>query len=108
MEPPGFPGRFSLTEVLELDLTRVNEVQKELTGPQFDWLVAADLLEHLVDPPGMLRFYRDYLRLDGRLVVSLPNVAAWDNRLRLLAGRFKYTDSGLVHKPRLLRSFGHT
>jgi len=94
-------ARQRLTEVLELDLTRVNAVQKELTGRQFDWLVAADVLEHLVDPLGTLCFYRQYLHHDRRLVVSLPNVAVWDNRLRLLAGRFTYTDSGVMDRTHL-------
>ncbi len=62
----------------------------------FDVVVLGDVLEHLADPaPALARAHR-WLRPDGRLVVSLPNVAHWSVRLGLLAGRWEYEDSGIL------------
>src|SRR5919201_405087 len=44
---------------------------------RFDALIAADVLEHLVDPWRALRAYAALLEPGGTAVVSLPNVAHW-------------------------------
>jgi len=64
-------------------------------------LLFGDTLEHLVDPAALLRRLRPRLEPDGVLVVSIPNVANWTMRLRLLAGRFDYTDRGILDRTHL-------
>jgi len=91
-------ARNRIGEVIDADLTVVPET---LTGRQFDYLLFADVLEHVADPLGVLSEYRPHLDPAGRLVVSLPNVAVWDNRLRLLMGRFNYTDAGVMDRTHL-------
>jgi 2-polyprenyl-3-methyl-5-hydroxy-6-metoxy-1,4-benzoquinol methylase len=44
---------------------------------RFDALIAADVLEHLVDPWAALRRYAALLQPGGTAVVSLPNVGHW-------------------------------
>jgi 2-polyprenyl-3-methyl-5-hydroxy-6-metoxy-1,4-benzoquinol methylase len=94
-------ARTRISEVVELDFTKLDAVAAALNGRQFDWIMAADALEHLADPRTTLRFYRRFLKPDGRLIVSLPNVAVWDNRLRFLFGRFDYRDSGVMDRTHL-------
>lgn len=53
-------------------------------------LVAADVLEHLQSPSSAVRLLREYLKPDGRMIVSLPNVANYSIRLSLLRGHFDY------------------
>jgi O-antigen biosynthesis protein len=67
----------------------------------FDVVLLGDVLEHLVDPWDTLRFVRGLLADGGVAVVSLPNVAAWPVRLGLLAGRFEYSDFGLLDRTHL-------
>src|SRR3954469_19357613 len=43
----------------------------------FDALIAADILEHLVDPWSTLERYAQHLTPGATAVVSLPNVAHW-------------------------------
>jgi SAM-dependent methyltransferase len=62
----------------------------------FDVIVFADVLEHLADPSAVLRMARDCLKSRGSLIVSVPNVAHWTVRLRLLLGRFQYADGGIM------------
>lgn len=90
-----------ISEVIELDFMNPDAVVAALNGRQFDWIIAADVLEHLAEPRTALRFYRRFLKPDGRLIASLPNVAVWDNRLRLLIGRFDYRDSGVMDRTHL-------
>lgn len=94
-------ARTRISEVVELDFMKLDAVAATLNGRQFDWIMAADVLEHSAEPQAALRFYRRFLKPDGRLIVSLPNVAVWDNRFRLLFGRFDYRDSGVMDRTHL-------
>jgi 2-polyprenyl-3-methyl-5-hydroxy-6-metoxy-1,4-benzoquinol methylase len=64
----------------------------------FDAVVCGDVVEHLRDPGAALARLRPLLRPGGRLVVSTPNVANWAVRLSLLAGRWQYTDRGILDR----------
>lgn len=94
-------ARTRISEVVELDFMKLDAVAAALNGRQFDWIMAADVLEHSAEPQAALRFYRRFLKPYGRLIVSLPNVAVWDNRFRLLFGRFDYRDSGVMDRTHL-------
>ena len=66
-------------------------------GP-FDAVVAGDVLEHLTDPGPVLRWVRDTLAPGAPLIVSVPNVANAAIRVKLLAGRFDYSDTGILDR----------
>jgi SAM-dependent methyltransferase len=62
----------------------------------FDAILFGDVLEHLADPARMLELARRCLSPGGVILVSVPNVAHWTVRLRLLLGRFDYRDAGIM------------
>lgn len=62
----------------------------------FDYVVCADVIEHLKNRAQLLRGARRYLKPDGRLIISTPNVALWFYRLSLLVGRFEYGPRGVL------------
>ncbi len=62
----------------------------------FDAILFVDVLEHLASPGVLLRTVRAGLRPGGRVIVSVPNVAHWSVRRRLLWGRFDYDRFGLM------------
>ena len=64
----------------------------------FDVVLCGDLLEHLRDPEAFMARVRPLLADGGRLVLSTPNVANWANRLGLLAGRWTYSDRGILDR----------
>ena len=64
----------------------------------FDVVLCGDLIEHLRDPEAFLARVRPFLRADGRVVLSTPNVANWAMRLGLLAGRWRYTERGILDR----------
>lgn len=54
----------------------------------FDTILLMDVLEHLFDPKGVLLRLNPYIKDNGKIIVSLPNVANWEVRLDLLRGKF--------------------
>lgn len=69
-----------------------------LAGRQFDTVLAADVLEHLHDPAACLRQLHQFLPEDGRIVVSVPNIAHGGVIASLLCGEFEYRDVGLLDR----------
>jgi len=67
-----------------------------LSPRTFDVVLFGDVLEHLIDPAGILLAVRQLLNSDGSLVVSLPNVVHWMTRFKLLCGRFDYESCGTL------------
>jgi SAM-dependent methyltransferase len=68
---------------------------------EFDYILFADTLEHLKRPAEVLRRALPVLKNTGEAVVSVPNVANFLIRLSLLAGRFNYTERGILDKTHL-------
>ena len=54
---------------------------------EFDAVVAADVIEHIVDTDAFLCELSRILRPGGLLIVTTPNLAFWISRLRLLFGK---------------------
>lgn len=77
---------------------------------EFDYIVFADVLEHLREPAAVLRRCIPGLKESGKIIISLPNVANWVIRLGLLFGKFDYADRGILDRTHLrfftLRSAG--
>jgi 2-polyprenyl-3-methyl-5-hydroxy-6-metoxy-1,4-benzoquinol methylase len=67
----------------------------------FDVAVCADVLEHFADPSRLLRRLRSWLVPGGLLLASIPNVANVTMRLSLGAGRFDYTERGILDRTHL-------
>ena len=69
---------------------------------QFDYIICADVLEHLKDPEGALNRFLPYLKKDGCLIVSVPNVRYYAVCMMLMQyGRFDYADSGILDRTHL-------
>lgn len=68
---------------------------------EFDYILFADVLEHLRDPAAVLLRYLPALKESGRMIISVPNVANLFIRLSLLFGRFDYTDRGILDRTHL-------
>ncbi|MDA8170996.1 MAG: class I SAM-dependent methyltransferase [Nitrospiraceae bacterium] len=69
---------------------------------RFDVLVFADVLEHVLNPEEVLKFFvNNYLKGNGQVIISLPNIANWRIRIQLLLGRFNYTQTGILDKTHL-------
>jgi O-antigen biosynthesis protein len=68
----------------------------ELDAESFDVVLFGDVLEHLKDPLRTLKRLKPFLRAEGYVVASIPNVAHGSVRLALMQGRFRYRSLGLL------------
>jgi 2-polyprenyl-3-methyl-5-hydroxy-6-metoxy-1,4-benzoquinol methylase len=84
-------------------VANVETVDFNSTFPEerFDVVTFGDVLEHLVDPMGVLMRVKDVLKPGGCVVASVPNVAHASIRLSLLKGQFNYTEMGLLDRTHL-------
>ncbi|WP_341281418.1 methyltransferase domain-containing protein [Paenibacillus sp. FSL H8-0537] len=62
----------------------------------FDHIIFADVLEHLRDPEQVLREAAAYLKADGTILSSIPNISHSAVIMELLSGEFKYRSLGLL------------
>jgi len=72
----------------------------------YDLIIVGDVLEHIKRPDVLLSSLRSLLKKNGCIIVSVPNIANYSIRLRLLRGQFDYTETGIMDKTHL-RFFTH-
>ena len=77
------------------------DLGEELDGESFDVIVFGDALEHLKDPLRTLARLKPFLRPEGYVVASIPNVAHGSVRLALMQGKFQYRSLGLLDNTHL-------
>ena len=68
---------------------------------RFDAIVCGDVLEHLRDPGRLLRRAREWLKADGSLVASIPNVRHHSVVRSILEGNWTYESAGLLDQTHL-------
>jgi methionine biosynthesis protein MetW len=73
----------------------LNNYPLPFDNDSFEVITIIDVLEHVVDPVNLLKESRRILRKGGMLLISIPNFARWDNRMRMLFGNPK----DLLHWP---------
>ncbi len=79
----------------------VESLELPFAPGSFDVVLCGDLIEHLREPERFLARMLPLLRADGRIVLTTPNVANWTIRLGLLAGRWRYTERGILDRTHL-------
>jgi len=86
-------------DAIQYDLNNLTRLPWNI---KFDLLIFADVLEHTLFPKNILRFFvMNYLKDDGEVIISLPNIANWQIRIQLLMGEFNYTNKGILDKTHL-------
>jgi len=73
----------------------------QLEYGNFDCIIMADVLEHMVDPYTLLHDLKALFSPTGRAVISLPNVRHWSVLKGLLEGRFEYQNEGILDRTHL-------
>jgi len=92
----------SLSAYVQADLEQgLEPVLEKLGGRKFDIVILQDVLEHLHRPELVLKGCAKLLKSNGRLLVSVPNIANITVRLALLFGYFQYTERGIMDRSHL-------
>ena len=53
----------------------------------FDIIIMSEIIEHLVDPLAILKKVEKFLKKDGKIIISTPNIAYFQYRIELLLGK---------------------
>lgn len=110
-----FLGNKCTVDVLEINRNVLNKIPKKvrkivngsieneniwkLLSKDYDFIIMADVLEHLIDPSKALKILYKIASNKTKLIISLPNVASWVMRKQLFfKGDFEYQESGLLDK----------
>lgn len=83
-----------------LDLESENLVEKFCVD-SYDFIVVADVIEHLVNPGILLEGVRALIKPSGTVIFSVPNITHISVGLELLLGKFHYSDNGLLDRTHL-------
>lgn len=72
------------------------EIDAILGDEKFDLIIAADVIEHIVDTDSFFRFCNDRLAINGRLIISVPNIRQLPALYNIfIKGSFPRLSSGL-------------
>ena len=75
----------------------LDEARDQISS-DYDHIVLADVIEHTFDPIQTLRVAASFLKPNGHLWISVPNVAFAPVRAELLNGQWQYTDWGIIER----------
>ena len=68
---------------------------------QYDIILAADVLQFLIDPALVLSKLKRHLKKGGALIVALPNFVNINTRLKILFGQFTLRRRGIIESDAL-------
>lgn len=88
-------GQIEVADLEDVDLPAL------FAGKRYDFIVCADVLEHLRRPEQVLAACRDLLTPTGQVLISVPNVGYAGLLGELMAGEFKYRPEGLLDNTHL-------
>lgn len=71
------------------------------TSKKYDYIIFADVLEHLLNPQHVLECCKSVLKDNGEVLVSVPNISHNSIIIELMNDRFNYTPIGLLDNTHL-------
>lgn len=80
----------------------VEKIDPQFPDEYFDFIIFGDVLEHLIEPEKILKSYTKYLKNDGRIIASIPNIKNYIIMFNLIVrDKFEYKDSGILDRTHL-------
>lgn len=64
----------------------------------FDYIIFGDVLEHLRDPEKVVAYCKHFLKKQGKIIASIPNLMHYTVLKSLVGGDFTYQDMGLLDR----------
>jgi 2-polyprenyl-3-methyl-5-hydroxy-6-metoxy-1,4-benzoquinol methylase len=91
--------------IMAADLNIANWAEQLADEAPFDYVIAADVLEHVLDPLAVLKAMKSLLGPKGSVILSLPHVGHHAIIACLMDENFGYRDWGLLDRTHI-RFFG--
>lgn len=86
------------SNVCDIIQGNIEEMDIPFEENSFDYIIFADVLEHLRDPEQIIHKVTKYLKHDGELLCSIPNIMHISVFMGLLRGQFEYQDQGILDR----------
>ncbi len=81
------PRELKGVKIIQADLNRgISKI-----GIKFDVIFAGEIIEHLFDDRGFIRECQDFLKPNGLLIITVPNLVSFLNRFLMLFGSMPLT-----------------
>ncbi len=94
-------GGQSRPEIDRFIFADIERQSLDLEPESFDVIICGDVLEHLRDPWATVSYLSGFLRPDGVILISLPNIRYWRALGRIVLGDFRYAPSGVLDRTHL-------
>lgn len=78
--------------VFDMESSWPDQLQEE----SYDALIFSHVLEHLRDPALVVAKYVQHLQSGGQILIAVPNVLNWRQRIDFALGRFEYESAGVM------------
>ncbi|EKO3471150.1 class I SAM-dependent methyltransferase, partial [Vibrio fluvialis] len=78
----------------------VDDVTTDLDGG-YDYIIFADVLEHLLEPQFQLSKLKELLSENGKVIISVPNIGYHGVLASLSEGDFPYSETGILDRTHL-------
>jgi 2-polyprenyl-3-methyl-5-hydroxy-6-metoxy-1,4-benzoquinol methylase len=86
----------------KLIIGNIEEIQPDLPENYFDVIICGDVLEHLIDPWLTVNKITRFLKKDGIIIISAPNLREFRTLSKIIFhGDFSYMDAGIMDKTHL-------
>lgn len=76
----------------------IEEIELPWKKKTFDVILLMDVLEHLFLPEDIVKNLSAYLKTDGTIIISIPNIANWQVRWQLLFGKFDSSKTAILEE----------
>lgn len=93
-----------LDEVHHVDLNMSEELTEVVQGKRFDVIIVGDVLEHIINPWGIVDILYQHLSQSGYILISVPNIGRWELLCSLWQQSWPMRERG-VHDETHLRFF---
>jgi len=99
VEGPAKRAESRLDKVIHGD---VEEITLSFQPEYFDYIILADVVEHLIDPWRVIKQLSSFLNREGFLIASIPNIGHWRILKDLiLFDKWEYQKEGILDKAHL-------
>lgn len=80
----------------------IEELILDFDENYFDVIICGDVLEHLINPHNIVSILKKYLKRNGVLITSIPNIRNWRVMKDIFfKGDFHYTENGILDSTHL-------
>ncbi|HDP70607.1 MAG TPA: glycosyltransferase [Actinobacteria bacterium] len=90
-----------LDRIIIADVERTNLRDYGVAEKSCDYIIYGDVLEHLYDPWSVLYEHKQFLKDDGYIIASIPNVRNLGIIESLMNGNWTYKDEGILDSTHL-------